>query len=157
MGQTQDFWSQPRTLHLLRPDTGEQVKATYFADGQLIWSEYERLCVLLRDVHARKAVQMSVVLLDILTGMQGWLTAHGITGPMHTNSGYRAPETNVLIEGAAFNSRHLYGMAWDGRVPQVTSESLARFAVYLQGGGVGFYQQKNFVHVDCGKLRTWRG
>ena len=157
MAQTPDFWSLPRTLHLYRPETKESVQATYFADGQVITSEYERLCYLLRDVKAGQAVQMSIVLLDVLAGIQGWLRANGIQSPLHTNSGYRSPRTNAYTEGSAKDSRHMYGMAWDGRVPNVTSESLAQFAIYLRGGGVGFYQEKNFVHVDSGALRTWRG
>lgn len=157
LGQTQDFWSLPRTLHLYRRETGETVKATYFADGQVIAKEYEKLCILLRDTQAEQAVQMSLVLLDILTGMQGWLRASGIESPLHTNEGYRTPRTNRRTEGAAKDSKHMYGMAWDGRVPQVSTESLARIAIHLRGGGVGFYQNKNFLHVDSGSLRTWRG
>lgn len=157
MGQTQDFWSAPRTLHIYRPGTKETVKATYFADGQMIESEYVRLCLLLRDVKAGKAAQMSIVLLDILAGIQGWLRANGIFEPLHTNDALRTWLTNENTEGAAKNSRHMRGEAWDGRVPGVSTESVARFAIYLQGGGVGFYQQKNFIHVDSGDLRTWRG
>lgn len=157
MGQPLDFWSLPRKLHLYRPETKESVVATYFADGRLIEPEYKRLCVLLRDVRAHQAVHMSVVLLDILAGIQGWLLANGHTTAMHTNSGYRSAATNSATEGSARNSRHMSGMAWDGRVPGVSTESLARFAVYLQGGGVGFYQEKNFVHIDSGRLRVWSG
>ncbi|UUZ66246.1 DUF882 domain-containing protein (plasmid) [Polaromonas sp. P1-6] len=155
--QSQDFWSQPRTLWLFRKETNEQVKATYFADGKIVDAEYKKLCVLLRDVRAGQAVEMSVVLLDILAGIQGWLVANGIQTPLHTNSGYRSPHTNANIEGASKNSKHMKGEGWDGRVPQITTESLARFAIYLQGGGVGFYQDRGFVHVDSGSKRFWRG
>lgn len=157
MGQQADFWSQPRSIWLYRPATRETVKATYFADGRIIESEYNRLCVLLRDVRANQAVQMSPVLLDILAGVQGWLSAHGIVTPLHTNSGYRNPQTNGAIEGSARNSLHMQGMAWDGRVPNVSTESLAKFAQYIRGGGVGFYESREFVHIDAGKLRSWRG
>ena len=157
LGQSQDFWSQPRTLSLYRKESNEHVKATYFADGKIIDSEYKRLCVLLRDVRAGQAVHMSIVLLDILAGIQGWLLANGIQSPLHTNSGYRTPQNNANLEGAAKNSKHINGEAWDGLVPQVTTESMARFAVYLQGGGVGVYQDRGFIHVDSGGRRFWRG
>jgi uncharacterized protein YcbK (DUF882 family) len=156
-GQEPDFWSQPRSLWLYRPETKEQVKATYFADGKIVWSEYAKICSILRDVQAHQAVQMSPVLLDILAGMQGWLTAHGIQSPMYTNSGYRSPRTNAHTEGADRNSLHMLGKAWDGYVPQISNESLGKFAMYLHGGGVGFYQHKNIIHVDDGKVRSWRG
>lgn len=157
LGQTQDFWSQPRSLWLYRKETNEQVKATYFADGKVVEDDYKKLCVLLRDVRANQAVEMSVVLLDILAGIQGWLMANGIQTPLHTNSGYRTAHTNANIEGSARNSKHISGQAWDGRVPMISTESLAKFAVYLQGGGVGFYQDRGFVHVDSGNRRFWRG
>jgi uncharacterized protein YcbK (DUF882 family) len=157
LGQSQDFWSQPRTLSLYRKQSNEYVKATYFADGRIIDSEYKRLCILLRDVNAGQAVHMSIVLLDILAGIQGWLLANGIDSALHTNSGYRTPQNNANLEGAAKNSKHINGEAWDGRVPGVTTESMGRFAVYLQGGGVGVYQDRGFIHVDSGGRRFWRG
>lgn len=157
MGQSADFWSQPRSVWLYRPQTREQVRETYFADGQIVWSGYARLCMLLRDSQANSAVQMSPVLLDILCGLQGWLTANGIQRPLVTNSGYRTPRTNANTEGAARNSLHKEGRAWDGRVPGVSTESLARFGVYLSGGGVGFYQARDFLHLDDGRMRFWRG
>lgn len=157
LGQNQDFWSQPRSLWLYRKETNENVLATYFANGKVIEPEYKKLCMLLRDVRASQAVEMSMVLLDILTGIQGWLLANGIQTPLYTNSGYRSPHTNANIEGAARNSKHMSGGAWDGRVPQISTESLARFAIYLQGGGVGFYQARGFIHIDDGNKRFWRG
>lgn len=157
MAQTADFWSLPRTVWLYRTATREQVRETYFADGKIIWGGYARLCQILRDTHANEAVQMSPVLLDILCGVQGWLASNGIQRPLLTNSGYRTAWTNANTEGAARNSLHMEGRAWDGRVPGVATESLARFGLYLSGGGVGFYQAKNFVHLDDGRMRFWRG
>lgn len=154
-----DFWSQPRTLWMQRK-TGagvEELRETYFADGQIIASGYVNACRLLRDVRAGQAVQMSPVLLDVLCGIQGFLAAHGHVIPLVTTSGYRSPATNAATEGAARNSMHVQGRAWDGRMPGVTPEMLARIALYLQGGGVGLYQGKNFLHVDDGRLRFWRG
>ena len=157
MAQSADFWSLPRSVWLYRPTTREQVREVYFADGMIVWSGYMRLCELMRDTHVNSAVQMSPVLLDILCGVQGWLSAHGIQRPLFTNSGYRTARTNANIEGAARNSLHMEGRAWDGRVPGVSTESLARFGLYLSGGGVGFYQTMDFVHLDDGRMRFWRG
>jgi uncharacterized protein YcbK (DUF882 family) len=27
----------------------------------------------------------------------------------------------------------------------------------MQRGGVGYYRQSDFVHLDTGRVRTWRG
>jgi len=108
-------------------------------------------------VRAGQAVQMSVVLLDILCGIQGFLRAYGHSIPLLTTSGYRSPATNASIEGAVRSSMHIQGRAWDGRMQGVPADLLARIATYLQGGGVGLYQGRGFLHVDDGRLRFWRG
>jgi len=133
------------------------VREVYFSDGKLIAEGYINTCRILRDVQAGQAVQMSPVLLDILCGIQGFLQAHGQGSPLVTTSGYRSPATNAATEGASRNSMHLHGRAWDGRMPGVSGDLLARIALYLQGGGVGLYQGKGFLHVDDGRLRFWRG
>ena len=154
-----DYWSQPRGIWLQRK-TGngtEEVKSIYFADGQIIPDGYVQACRLLRDVRAGQAVQMSPVLLDILCGIQGFLVAHGHAIPLMTTSGYRSPAANAAIEGAARNSMHMQGRAWDGRMPGVSGDVMAQIALYLQGGGVGLYKGRGFIHIDDGRLRFWRG
>lgn len=154
-----DFWSLPRELWLCRntPSGWEQTRSTYWADGELIIDGYRNVCTLLRDVKANNAVQMDVVLLDILRGVQGWLQVSGINKPIIINSGHRTQSTNANTEGSARNSLHLYGKAADIWVEGISTEYLARLGVYLSGGGVGFYARKGFVHVDSGRLRSWRG
>jgi uncharacterized protein YcbK (DUF882 family) len=154
-----DFWSRPRALWLQRTTRHgvEEHRGIYFADGKLIWPEYARLCTILRDVKADQAVQMSPVLIDILCGIQGVAAAHGHNVPLMTTSGYRNPKTNASIEGAARNSLHMQGRAWDGRLPGYSAKVLADVAVYLRGGGVGLYVDRNFCHIDDGRLRSWSG
>ena len=152
-----DFWSMPRELWLQRAETGESIRAQYFANGQILMPGYVATCQLLRDVKAKAAVQMSPVLLDILCGMQGWLRAYGVEKPIIVNSGYRTILTNSKIEGAARASMHLLGKAADIRIDGVSTRYLAELGLYLKGGGVGFYPSKGMVHVDAGRLRVWRG
>lgn len=156
MAQPADFWSQPRSLWLKRTSTGEEVRQVYFANGQVIWSGYQAICTLLRDVQAQQAVQMDLVLLDILCGVQGVLSAHGVDAPMHTHSGFRTSKTNASHENASRNSQHMLGKAWDGGVPGVQAEFFARAALYLRGGGVGLYQDRHFTHLDSSNLRFWK-
>ena len=35
--------------------------------------------------------------------------------------------------------------------------ALARAAAACNAGGVGKYSRSNFVHMDCGPVRTWGG
>jgi len=154
-----DFWSQPRQLWLQRKTSKgiEEHRAVYFADGKIVWPEYARLCRLMRDVQAGQAVQMSPVLLDILCGMQAMARLLGHDAPLLTTSGYRSLKTNSATEGAVRNSTHTQGRAWDGRMPGFSASHLANIAKYLQGGGVGLYIDRKFIHVDDGRLRSWTG
>lgn len=152
-----DFWSMPRWIWIQRRETNEEVKICYFADGKIQQGGYVQACRILRDVKANQAVQMDPVLLDILCGIQGWVRAYGANIPLIANSGYRTSHTNANTEGAVKNSMHLYGAAADIWMPGIPAESIAKLGVYLNGGGVGFYPSRNFVHVDRGRLRTWKG
>jgi uncharacterized protein YcbK (DUF882 family) len=152
-----DFWSVPRALRLKRPATGEEVFEVYWQDGKFNWPGYLKICRLLRDVRADKAVQIDPVTLDIMYGVQGWLKYSKANTDLLINSGYRSPKTNAHTEGAAFDSLHVKARAVDLTVPGVSSESVGRFGAWLRGGGVGFYTNKQFTHLDSGRLRSWRG
>ena len=131
----------------------------YWANGKYIPDGYARLCWLLRDVRAKRAVQMDPTLLNVLTGIQAYYYAYGVKGPLIVTSGFRTLETNEKLvgEGAARNSMHLYGRAVDITLPGVPVEHLGRVKQYLHAGGLGFYPNKHFIHVDTGRARTWRG
>jgi len=34
-------------------------------------------------------------------------------------------------------------------------DQLRDAAIAMQSGGVGYYRQSNFVHIDTGAFRTW--
>jgi len=154
--QISNFWDLPRELWLYRPDTNEQVRAVYWADGQLIPEGYDAICRLLRDTHMNLAVQFDIVTLDIARGVYGWLQSANVVRPLIINSGYRHPKTNAS-EGGRRNSLHMRAQAIDMRIEGVSTESVARFGLYLAGGGVGFYPGKKFTHLDRGQVRFWRG
>lgn len=153
------FWDEPRRLWLKRevkPGVWEEVNEIYHQNGSLRWAGYEPVCRIMRDVHTGKAVQMSTTLLAIMAGIQGWFSMHDIHKPLVVTSALREQKTNEDAGGVR-DSAHLRGGACDFRVPGVPVEYLAKLAVYLQGGGVGVYPGRNFLHVDDGKMRTWRG
>ena len=73
------------------------------------------------------------------------------------NSGYRTPEHNAKVGGAA-HSQHCYGMAADISVKGQTPAAVAAFARTLMPdwGGVGVY--KSFIHIDVREARAdWTG
>jgi uncharacterized protein YcbK (DUF882 family) len=76
-------------------------------------------------------------------------------------SGSRSPQTNERLHerssGVSQHSLHMQGRAIDVRIGGVDSRDLAARAESLKRGGVGYYRASNFVHLDTGAFRTWRG
>jgi uncharacterized protein YcbK (DUF882 family) len=84
-----------------------------------------------------------------------------VNEPYMLLSGYRSPETNAMLRskssGVARNSLHMKGQAADLRLKSRSVGQMARAAKTCSGGGVGTYSRSNFVHMDCGPVRTWGG
>jgi uncharacterized protein YcbK (DUF882 family) len=57
--------------------------------------------------------------------------------------------------GVAERSLHLKGQAIDVRLTGVATDNLRRAATAMHRGGVGFYRDSDFVHLDTGRIRTW--
>ncbi|WP_134619843.1 YcbK family protein, partial [Pseudomonas aeruginosa] len=96
-------------------------------------------------------------LLDVLFIMQVWLQAYGQPSDIQILSGYRTPEHNGRLEGAAKNSLHMQGRAADIHIPGMSTQVLANMGKMIAVGGVGLYPSRGFIHVDTGSLRSWVG
>lgn len=95
-------------------------------------------------VHVHPAL---VALLEIVRAHFG--------APVRVNSGYRSPEHNRDIGGAAL-SRHTFGLAADIVVDGILPQTVHAFLVTLAPGGLGKY--RTFTHVDVqGVGRRWAG
>lgn len=148
-----------RSLWVIRRDTKESSRVVYWRPG----SGYDRdayinLCYLLRDVKANRVSTMDPSLLDLLCGMQSWLNVYGHVKPIVVLSGFRTFATNNAIEGAELTSKHLTGQAADIYIPGLSQSTLGSMALLFNNGkrgGVGFYPNNGFVHVDSGPLRQW--
>jgi uncharacterized protein YcbK (DUF882 family) len=146
----------PRQIWLRRKETGEQAVLRYF-DGQRIDErQYFAACSLLRDVRAGIVATIDFELLDLIFAVQRWFVSHGIDLPAVVHSGYRSPATNATLEGAAKNSLHMFGKAIDVSFPGVPADYIGRLAAIFGAGGVGFYADRGFVHLDTGAIRYWR-
>lgn len=73
--------------------------------------------------------------------------------------GYRTPRSNEYLRShghaVARHSLHMQAKAIDVRIPGVTTTRLRDAALALHRGGVGYYADSDFVHVDTGRVRRW--
>lgn len=150
------FWAQPRVINLKRRQNNEVINLSYFKDGKINVEAYQRICWMMRDLKMNKTTQIDIRLLDLICAMQAWVGFYGYRKPFLVTSGYRTPEYNSTLEGAARNSMHLYGKAADLIFPDLPVSYIGKLAQHYTAGGVGFYPSSGFVHVDTGRVRSWR-
>ena len=73
-------------------------------------------------------------------------------------SGYRTPQDQPHAARARpSHSYHIKAMAADVRLKSRSVKQISGAAFACNGGGVGIYSRSNFVHMDCGPVRSWRG
>ena len=148
-----------RVLSFYNTHTGERLKnAVYWAEGGYVRETLQDINYILRDFRQEEVMPIDPVLLDLLHSLRGKLALPG-TKPLHIISGYRSPATNQQLRkssgGVAKRSLHMDGKAVDIRIPGLRTTRLHRAAVGLKRGGVGLYEESDFVHLDIGPVRYW--
>jgi len=81
-----------------------------------------------------------------------------IKKPIYITSSYRCSEYNQKVGGIK-SSYHMLGLAADIQVEGVSALDLLEYAEMINFAGIGFYEKKNFLHLDVRptKLARWRG
>jgi uncharacterized protein YcbK (DUF882 family) len=162
-----DLWPQTplgapdaaaRRIALTNLHTGERLDIEYFRDGVYAPEALAALELLLRDFRNGEKHAIDPKLLDYLVDVAAQI---GVQPAYSIISGYRSPETNERLHerssGVSQHSLHMQGRAIDVRMSGVDCQDLAARAESLRRGGVGYYRASNFVHLDTGVFRTWRG
>ena len=148
-----------RTLSFDCTNSGEQLNAIdYWVEGAYVPEALDEIDVALRDYRTGEVYPISTHLLDLL---------YQLGRELHTDcqfeltSGYRSPETNAALHeldsGVATNSLHMKGYAADISVPGRSLAEVYEMARALKLGGVGYYPNDDFIHVDIGRVRRWEG
>jgi uncharacterized protein YcbK (DUF882 family) len=138
--------------------TGERVDVEYFRAGDYVADALAKIETVLRDFRNGERHAIDPRLMDYLVDVAA---GAGVKASFSVISGYRSPQTNERLHekssGVAEHSLHMQGRAIDVRVNGVDCADLAARALDLKRGGVGYYRASNFVHLDTGAFRTWRG
>ncbi len=150
--------SDMRSVCLDNLHTGEKLQAVYWEQGEYIPDVLDAVNEHLRDYRTGEIHPINPALLDLLDTLSS-LT--GTDASFQVISGYRSAATNAMLrersEEVAKKSFHIQGMAIDIRLPGIELEHLHAAALSLGRGGVGYYPDSNFIHVDVGPVREWRG
>jgi len=147
-----------RRLSIRSQKTGESVDTIYWIDGEYITDALAEINYLMRDWRNGQIKRIDTRTIDIMAA------AHNImdtTEPYLLLSGYRSQATNNMLRrqsrNVAKNSLHIRGQAADLRLGSRSVKQMAKAAASCHAGGVGRYYGSNFVHMDCGDVRTWNG
>jgi uncharacterized protein YcbK (DUF882 family) len=145
-----------RQLEFHNLHTGESLTALYWKQGHYVTGGLAEIDYVLRDFRTGDVHPIDPYLLDLVHGLR---RAMDYAGAVHVISGYRSPKTNAMLAErsgkVAKNSYHVKGMAIDLRLPGRRLEDVWGAAMQLRGGGVGFYPESQFVHMDTGPVRAW--
>ena len=155
--QNFDIW-EPRWAVLDNLHTGERFSSVYYANGSYLPDALAEATRVMRDWRTGDEHFIDPTLFDALHAIGGKLETRK---PFQIISGYRSPKTNAMLhrrsDGVAEHSQHTVGKAIDLRIEGVELSNLRAAAAAIGAGGVGYYPASNFVHVDTGRVRQWRG
>merc|ERR1711916_25250 len=145
-----------RRVRMYSGRTGEKIDMIYWIDGEYIKDACKEITYFMRDWRTDDAIPIDLRTVDIMAAAHNLLD---ISEPYMLLSGYRCPETNAMLRsrsrGVAKNSLHMKGQAADLRLASRSVNQMAKAASACHAGGVGRYSRSNFVHMDCGAVRTW--
>ena len=145
-----------RQIKMYSGRTGESMNTIYWIEGEYIKEAIKEINYFMRDWRSDATRSMDIRTVDIMAASHNLMDAGD---PYMLLSGYRTPQTNAMLRsrsgGVAKNSLHMKGMAADLRLKTRSVTQMARAAVACNAGGVGRYSKSNFVHMDCGTIRSW--
>ena len=147
-----------RALSFYHTHTRQHLDVIYWKDGEYVGAALDDINEFLSDFRTGDIAEIDPTLLDLIYDVRESL---GGEGTYHIISAYRSSKTNEMLRnrsassGVAKKSQHVLGKAIDVRLEGVRTAQLRDAAIRLQRGGVGYYKQSDFVHMDTGRVRRW--
>lgn len=147
-----------RSISFYNVNSKEHLNVTYFKNGSYCDDAHLKINNLMADKRSGETTLMELSLIETLHKIH---TISGSKEPIDVICGYRSPTTNAHLRetksGVAKHSYHSLGQAADICIKDIPLERVHEIATSLNLGGVGFYPNSGFVHIDVGPARTWHG
>jgi uncharacterized protein YcbK (DUF882 family) len=144
-------------LRLYHTHTGERLDVVFRRGDEYIPEALAKVDHFLRDHRTGDVHQYDPRLFDLLSDLEASIGRPG--AEIQVICGYRTPWSNEYLRthtaGVAKKSLHTQAEAIDIRLPGTKTSAIRDAALALHRGGVGYYAQSNFVHVDIGRVRRW--
>lgn len=145
-----------RKISMKNQRTGETVNSIYWLEGKYIKPALDEINYFMRDWRQDTVKNMDRRNIDLIAASHNLLDTDE---PFLLLSGYRTSRTNSMLRSksrsVAKDSYHVKGMAADLRLRSRSVGQIARAGLSCRAGGVGRYSRSNFVHLDCGPIRSW--
>lgn len=145
-----------RRIRMYSGRTGESIDTIYWIEGKYIKDAVREINYFMRDWRQDETKSMDTRNFDIITAAHNLMN---VNEPYLLLSGYRSPKTNAMLRsrsrGVAKNSLHMRGQAADLRLKSRSVSQIFSAGISCGAGGVGKYSGSNFVHMDCGVVRSW--
>jgi len=153
--RTMALTQRPHPLSLYHTHTGECLEMDFHPQS-CSPAALKRLNHFLRDFRTGEVHPIDTKLFGMLCTIQQLAES---SGTYEIISGYRSVSTNARLRksssGVAKKSLHMSGRAIDIRLSDVKTGKLRDLARSLKRGGVGYYAQSDFIHIDTGRVRSW--
>jgi len=145
-----------RSIRMYSDRTGERINMIYWIEGDYLKEAVAEVNRFMRDWRTNDVAKIDLRTIDIMAAAHNLLDTDQ---PYALLSGYRSPKTNAMLRarsgGVAKNSLHVKAQAADLQLRGRSVSQIARAAASCRAGGVGRYSGSNFVHMDCGPVRSW--
>lgn len=145
-----------RRIRMYSGRTGERMDTIYWVEGKYIKDAVKEINAFMRDWRTNGTIDIDTRTIDIMAASHNLMD---VSEPYMLLSGYRSPQTNAMLRSrssaVAKNSLHMSGQAADLRLSSRSVGQMSKAAIACRAGGVGRYSRSNFVHMDCGPVRSW--
>ena len=146
-------------LRFYHTHTNERLDIVYRRGENYMPDALAELDHYLRDHRTGEVRHFDPHLFDLLHDLTTSVNDSG--GEIDVICGYRTPWSNEFLRtrnahtGVALHSLHMQAEAIDIRLAGIPTIAVRDAALRLERGGVGYYRDSNFVHVDVGRVRRW--